>query len=270
MSLTPSCRRPSSSASTRTIPHASDCEPCQQGDEPMMSKQAPWRPGSPSQMQSEESLPALDDEERKAVQMRARDRLNARNGRSGDSQISPTLKSSARSPGKSARSSSRLPGYMTPKTERPQAATAAKSSRSAMLTNRTPSPTGRYHPVAERKWRFARCAPPAGFPRDLASLEHREGLWYGPVSCCSSEPTPMYRANVPSRTDCTCLLAAPSSSHTTSDGPCFPTGGPPRKHRLPRPARCAGQRPQSQGEQLAGVTGVHRGLALLSDGASRP
>ena len=139
------------------------------GDEPMMSKQAAMAAGLPpsKQMQSEESLPALDDEERKAVQMRARDRLNARNGRSGDSQISPTLKSSARSPGKSARSSSRLPGYMTPKTGG-RSARSAKSSRSAMLTNRTSSPTGRYHPVAERK---------------LEIRQVRAARWLSPRSC---------------------------------------------------------------------------------------
>ena len=54
------------------------------GDEPMMSKQAAMAAGLPpsKQMQSEESLPALDDEERKAVQMRARDRsTHATDGR---------------------------------------------------------------------------------------------------------------------------------------------------------------------------------------------
>ena len=44
------------------------------------------------QMQSEESLPALDDEERKAVQNRARDRLAGRSARMS----SPTVQSSAR------------------------------------------------------------------------------------------------------------------------------------------------------------------------------
>lgn len=116
------------------------------GDVPMQPKgsAAGMPPGK--QMQSEESLPALDDEERKAVQMRARDRLNAR----GSGAKTPT---STRSPGaKTPKSSNRLPGYMTPKTGgTARSSRGAKSSRSSALTNRTSSPTGRYHPDVDRR-----------------------------------------------------------------------------------------------------------------------
>jgi len=118
-------------------------------DQPMMPKQgammtAPGMPPS-KQQQSEESLPALDDEERKAVQNRARERLQARSG-------SPSQRS-ARSGSKTPKTgSSRVPGYMTPKTGgRSTSRSGAKSSRSAAITNRTSSPTGRYHPDPERK-----------------------------------------------------------------------------------------------------------------------
>jgi hypothetical protein len=97
------------------------------------------------QMQSEESLPALDDQERKAVQTRARERLAARTDGS---------KYSARSPGgsKTPKSgSSRLPGYMTPKTGGRSSRRSPTTSRSTLPTNRTSSPTGRYHPDPERK-----------------------------------------------------------------------------------------------------------------------
>lgn len=114
------------------------------GDVPMQSKQG--LPGA-KQQQSEESLPALDEEERKAVLQRSRARLEARqtpgtvtpkSGRAG----------SAKTP-KSGRSS--LPGYMTPKTGGRSSRSGAKSSRSSALTNRTSSPTGRYHPNVERR-----------------------------------------------------------------------------------------------------------------------
>jgi len=101
------------------------------------------------QMQSEESLPALDDEERKAVQQRARANLVARSG--GDPTAS-VIKGSARTPGaKTPKSSSRTPGYMTPKSSTSRRSKGAMSSRSSALTNRTSSPTGRYHPDSERK-----------------------------------------------------------------------------------------------------------------------
>jgi hypothetical protein len=109
------------------------------GDTPLRSKQAMMAAGMPpsKQMQSEESLPALDDEERKAVQSRLR---------AGGAYISP----SARTTGRTPKGSSRMPGYMTPKSGSRSSRTP-KSSRSAMLTNRTSSPTGRYHPDPERK-----------------------------------------------------------------------------------------------------------------------
>jgi len=98
------------------------------------------------QQQSEESLPALDDEERKAVQTRARERLQAR---AGGSPNGLTPKSGSKTP-KSG--SSRVPGYMTPKSGGKSARKAGnQSSRSTMLTNRTSSPTGRYHPDPERR-----------------------------------------------------------------------------------------------------------------------
>ena len=122
------------------------------GDEPMMPKGGGGpMPGMPpaKQMQSEESLPALDEEERKAVQMRARDRLANRGG-----QMTPGSKGTGRggSPSKaSARSTGRLPGYMTPKSGATSRSGRAKSSRSSALTNRTSSPTGRYHPDVDRR-----------------------------------------------------------------------------------------------------------------------
>ena len=102
------------------------------------------------QMQSEESLPALDDEERRAVQTRVRERLHAR---ASPEAISPaTVKSSARTPGaKTPKSGRNTPGYMTPKSTNRSKRGGAISSRSSALTNRTSSPTGRYHPDPERR-----------------------------------------------------------------------------------------------------------------------
>ena len=102
------------------------------------------------QMQSEESLPALDDEERRAVQTRVRERLHAR---ASPDAISPaTVKSSARTPGaKTPKSGRNTPGYMTPKSTNRSKRGGAISSRSSALTNRTSSPTGRYHPDPERR-----------------------------------------------------------------------------------------------------------------------
>lgn len=117
------------------------------GDSPMLSKQANLQAGLPpsKQLQSEEQLPALDEEERKAVHARARSNLAAR------SSFSPDTRGSARSPSsKTPKSSSRLPGYMTPKSGGRSSRTP-KSSRSSALTNRTSSPTGRYHPDPERR-----------------------------------------------------------------------------------------------------------------------
>ena len=138
------------------------------GDVPMQPKgsAAGMPPGK--QMQSEESLPALDDEERKAVQMRARDRLNAR----GSGAKTPT---STRSPGaKTPKSSNRLPGYMTPKTGgTARSSRGAKSSRSSALTNRTSSPTGRYHPDVDRRLdirKVCRAPPPPRRHRSLRPL----------------------------------------------------------------------------------------------------
>jgi len=96
------------------------------------------------QQQSEESLPALDEEERKAVQTRARERLQARTGGS------PTTPKSGSKTPKSG--SSRVPGYMTPKSGGKSSRRGGNvSSRSPTLTNRTSSPTGRYHPDPERR-----------------------------------------------------------------------------------------------------------------------
>ena len=121
------------------------------GDVPMQPKgsAAGMPPGK--QMQSEESLPALDDEERKAVQMRARDRLNAR----GSGAKTPT---STRSPGaKTPKSSNRLPGYMTPKTGgTARSSRGAKSSRSSALT---------WGPILEARRGAARLSPPLGAAR---------------------------------------------------------------------------------------------------------
>ena len=104
------------------------------------------------QLQSEESLPALDDEERKAVQTRARERLQARARGVEPEVFSPTLKSSARTGTKTPKSGSRAtPGYMTPKSTNRSKRGGAISSRSSALTNRTSSPTGRYHPDPERR-----------------------------------------------------------------------------------------------------------------------
>jgi hypothetical protein len=98
------------------------------------------------QQQSEELLPALDDEERKAVQTRARERLQAKATGFSDGL---TPKSGSKTP-KSG--SSRVPGYMTPKSGGKSARKSGnQSSRSTMLTNRTSSPTGRYHPDPERR-----------------------------------------------------------------------------------------------------------------------
>jgi len=97
------------------------------------------------QMQSEESLPALDDEERKAVQQRARARLDARTNASPKSVRTPHS-SGAKTP----KSGSRTPGYMTPKSTG-RSKKGAMSSRSSALTNRTSSPTGRFHPDPERR-----------------------------------------------------------------------------------------------------------------------
>jgi hypothetical protein len=91
------------------------------------------------QQQSEELLPALDDEERKAVQTRARERLQAKATGFSDGL---TPKSGSKTP-KSG--SSRVPGYMTPKSGGKSARKSGnQSSRSTMLTNRTSSPTGRW------------------------------------------------------------------------------------------------------------------------------
>ena len=104
------------------------------------------------QQQSEETMPALDDEERKAVQSRVRDRLQARSG-SPDGTVTSAnrnmLSSRIGSPTRTPKSS-RTPGYMTPKSSR-RSGKGAVTSRSASLTNRTSSPTGRYHPDPERK-----------------------------------------------------------------------------------------------------------------------
>lgn len=97
------------------------------------------------QMQSEESLPALDEQERKAVQTRARERLQARTPGSPNSGRSPLSGS------KTPKSSSRVPGYMTPKSGGKSSRRVPQSSRSTMVTNRTSSPTGRYHPDPERR-----------------------------------------------------------------------------------------------------------------------
>jgi len=114
------------------------------GDVPMQPKQG--MPGA-KQQQSEESLPALDEEERKAVLQRSRARLEAR-GTPGTVTPKSGRAPSAKTP-KSGRSS--LPGYMTPKTGGRSSRSGAKSSRSSALTNRTSSPTGRYHPDVERR-----------------------------------------------------------------------------------------------------------------------
>mmetsp|Transcript_47317 Transcript_47317/g.94360 ORF Transcript_47317/g.94360 Transcript_47317/m.94360 type:complete len:247 (-) Transcript_47317:490-1230(-) len=111
----------------------------------VMSAESAAAAGMPpsKQMQSEESLPALDDQERKAVQMRARERLTGK-----------TVDSSRSGGGKTPKSSgSRVPGYMTPKTGGRSTTRRAgsQSSRSQALTNRTSSPTGRYHPDPERR-----------------------------------------------------------------------------------------------------------------------
>ena len=131
------------------------------GDEPLRSKQMMMNespPGMPpgKQIQSEEQLPALDDGERKAVAMQTRERLHARVARGSPEEmvVSPTVKSSARvSSAKTPKSGNRTPGYMTPKSSRRGAMSSrgAVSSRSSMLTNRTSSPTGRYHPDPERR-----------------------------------------------------------------------------------------------------------------------
>ena len=102
------------------------------------------------QMQSEESLPALDDEERKAVHARARERLAQRAGGSPDGgAMNSVNRMSARAPSSKGKGSSRTPGYMTPKSSSRKK--GAMSSRSSALTNRTSSPTGRYHPDPERR-----------------------------------------------------------------------------------------------------------------------
>ena len=88
--------------------------------------------------------------------MQTRERLHARVARGSPEEmvVSPTVKSSARvSSAKTPKSGNRTPGYMTPKSSRRGAMSSrgAVSSRSSMLTNRTSSPTGRYHPDPERR-----------------------------------------------------------------------------------------------------------------------
>ena len=98
------------------------------------------------QMQSEESLPALDEQERKAVQTRARQKLMGAAGGDGARYSARTSGSKTPKTG-----SSRVPGYMTPKTGGRSARKSPQSSRSSIVTNRTSSPTGRYHPDPERR-----------------------------------------------------------------------------------------------------------------------
>ena len=61
------------------------------GDSPLLSKQANLQAGLPpsKQLQSEEQLPALDEEERKAVHARARSNLAARSSFSPDTRNAP-------------------------------------------------------------------------------------------------------------------------------------------------------------------------------------
>lgn len=99
------------------------------------------------QPQSEELLPALDDEERRAVQARARARLDAHAMAHGSSARAP----GGRTPGSKSGSTRGMPGYMTPKSTSRSRRGAASSRSVAALTNRTSSPTGRYHPDPERK-----------------------------------------------------------------------------------------------------------------------
>ena len=104
------------------------------------------------QQQSEEQLPAIDDEERLAVQTRVRARLDGRSSARIDSRSTTPKSATFHSARSGPKSSSRTPGYMTPKSTNRSSKKGAMSSRSsAMLTNRTSSPTGRYHPDPERK-----------------------------------------------------------------------------------------------------------------------
>jgi len=86
------------------------------------------------------------------VQMRARERLHARTDARADSgAITPGTAKSGTARSKTPKSS-RLPGYMTPKsTGRGTSRKGANTSRSSAMTNRTSSPTGRYHPDVERR-----------------------------------------------------------------------------------------------------------------------
>jgi len=112
------------------------------GSAPAKGMPAPEGMPPSKQLQSEESLPALDDQERKAVQMRARERLAGRTDNSARSGGGKTPKSGG---------SGRTPGYMTPKTGSKSSRRGAQSSRSTAIRSSTSSPTGRYHPDPERR-----------------------------------------------------------------------------------------------------------------------
>jgi hypothetical protein len=163
------------------------------GDVPMQPKQG--MPGA-KQQQSEESLPALDEEERKAVLQRSRARLEAR-GTPGTVTPKSGRAPSAKTP-KSGRSS--LPGYMTPKTGGRSSRSGAKSSRSSALTNRTSSPTGRYHPDVERRLDIRKVRAPSRSPAPRHPI--RPPL-VGPASVAS--PSPPF---VPGSPHITCLLSS--------------------------------------------------------------
>ena len=189
------------------------------------------------QQQSEESLPALDDEERKAVQTRARERLQAR---AGGSPNGLTPKSGSKTP-KSG--SSRVPGYMTPKSGGKSARKAGnQSSRSTMLTNRTSSPTGRYHPDPERRLdiRKVRARRPVHPSSRAPPRPRRQGytppLRFGPHARApspSAEPPPPL---CPDRRRRTCTRTSITSRHTAH----------PTTTGRPRRAAGSSRRPSSR------------------------
>ena len=179
------------------------------------------------QMQSEESLPALDDQERKAVQTRARQKLMG-----GAGNVFSARSSGSKTP---KTGSSRLPGYMTPKTGGSRSSRRSpQSSRSSIVTNRTSSPTGRYHPDPERRLeirKVRRCTSLRALPAPpctVRRLTHARK---------SAAPAPE--------------LQPPFSAVRSRARGARSAGGPEREHRLPRAQRRPRQRPQGQGEQLA-------------------